>query len=529
MSYKHYGARSRRNRGWLLGILIVLLLLVLACGGLFLWARSQVSGEARVMPGVTACGTDVSGMDREQVLELLRQKGYSPLEGRSLSLTLTDEVRSIPVSDLMTLPDTEAAADALLNWGHTGNLNRDAVNWLLCRVRGGGFTLAPSESELNEDALRSCCADLAEELDRQGTRTVVFADEAGLEITLGSLGMRVDQAELLSALKTALTDGSLAAEYEPEIISPETPDLDALWESYYTAPVNAKFDETYQVQPEQPGRTFDLEEARDKLSAAICGVKFSIPAIVLEPEVTAEELEGLLFRDLLASVETPLTSNEVRTHNIELAAARINDTILLPGQEFSYNGALGERTEEKGYGSASAYRDGQVVEEIGGGICQLSSAMYYCAMLADEIILERTNHRYYQSYLPLGMDATVSWGGPDFSFKLKDEYPIRMYARIENGQLKVEFWGTRLDEGHVELEYEVNAVYPHGTVYYEHKNVRSGKPVTTDYGRDGMVVTTYRVYYDGEGNLVEKVQEAVNEYSSRDAVIVVAVGERPKS
>ena len=169
-----------------------------------------------------------------------------------------------------------------------------------------------------------------------------------------------------------------------------------------------------------------------------------------------------------------------------------------------------------------------MVEEIGGGICQLSSALYYCAMLADEEILERTNHRYYQSYLPLGVDATVSWEGPDFRFRLKGEYPIRIYACIRGDQLHVELWGTRTEEGHVEVESVVNQRFPHGTVYYEHKNVRSGSRVITDYGRDGMIVTTYRVYYDGEGNLLERVEEAVNEYSSRDEVIVVAVGERPK-
>ena len=528
MSYKHNSSRSRRTRSRLLGILIALLVLALVCGGLFLRARSQVSGEARVMPGVTVGGTDLSGMTRPQVLEELRRMGYGDMEGKSLTLSLEGEEYIFTAEELGLVPDLQAAADAVMACGRSGNADRDALSWLLSFIRREETTPELPGVSLREDILEDFCGEAAESLERESTRSIVFAGTEYLEITLGTPGTHVDRDALEKALKTALEDGSLRAEYTPEIIPAEAPDLEELWKQTDRAPENARFDDTYQVQPDRPGCTFDLDAAKQLLASAGPGDKVSIPLVYEEAEITAEELEAMLFRDLLASVETPLTSNAVRTHNIELAAARIHNTILLPGQEFSYNGALGERTEEKGYGSATAYRDGQVVEEVGGGICQLSSALYYCALLADETILERECHRYYQSYLPLGMDATVSWGGPDFSFKLKDEFPIRMYAWIEGDQLKVEFWGTRLEEGHVELEYEVNAVYPHDTLYVENKNVRSGTSVTLDYGRDGMVVTTYRVYYDGEGNLIEKVEEAVNEYSSRDAEIVVAVGEIPK-
>ena len=88
---------------------------------------------------------------------------------------------------------------------------------------------------------------------------------------------------------------------------------------------------------------------------------------------------------------------------------------------------------------------------------------------------------------------------------------------------------AKLTEGHVELEYEVNALVPHDTLYLENKNVRSGTQVILDYGRDGMTVTTYRAYYDGAGELLERVQEAVSRYEMRSAEIIVAVGEKPKS
>ena len=527
MSYKHIGPRTRKGWGWLLGLLIFLLVLILACGGIFLWARDRVGGSDRVMPGVRLYGADIAGCDRDQVVEILREKGYAPLAGKNLTLSLPGEELRVPAEELGLVPDLEAEAEAILAWGHTGDRNRDALSLLLDRNRTADFP-RPWEPVLQEERLRELCSRAAEELEKEPARTVVFPDEETLQITLGTDGARVDREALLEELKTALASGALEVEYAPEVIPAEKPDLDRIWAELSTEPVNARFDDTYQVQPEQAGKTFDLNQAKQLLERAKAGETVRIPLLALEPEVKAEELESLLFRDLLASVDTPLTNNAVRTKNIEIAASMLNDTILLPGQEFSYNGALGERTEEKGYGPATAYLNGELVEEVGGGICQLSSALYYCCMLADEEILERTNHMYYQTYLPLGMDATVSWGGPDFRFRLKDEYPIRMKAWIEGGQLKTEIWGTKLDDSYVELEYHVDYTVPHKTVYYEHRRVKSGNRVITDYGRDGMQVTTYRVRYAGDGTLIERVTEAVNVYSARDEVIVVAIGERPK-
>ena len=531
MSYKHYGPRARRGRGWLLGILIFLLALILACGGLFLWARDRVGGPDTVMPGVRLYGTDVAGCSRSQVLDILRTEGFAPLAGKSLTLSLPGETLSVSAEELGLVPDMEAEADAILAWGRTGDRNRDTLNWLMDRDRTVDFPRT-WEPVLREEPLQALCSRAAEDLDREPTRSIVFPDEEAVQITLGTDGAHVDQEALLAALKAAAASPDWAApvvSYTPETIPAEAPDLEPIWEALNTEPVNARFDDTYQVQPEKAGKTFDLDRAEQAMAAGKAGETIRIPILTLEPEVKAEELESLLFRDLLASVDTPLTDNAVRTRNIEIAASMLNETILLPGQEFSYNGALGERTEEKGYGAATAYLNGELVEEVGGGICQLSSALYYCCMLADEEILERTNHAYYQTYLPLGMDATVSWGGPDFRFKLKDEYPILMKAWIEGGQLKTEIWGTRLDDSYVELEYHVDYTIPHKTVYYEHKRVKSGNRVITDYGRDGMQVTTYRVRYNGDGTLIERVTEAVNVYSARDQVIVVAIGERPKS
>ena len=140
----------------------------------------------------------------------------------------------------------------------------------------------------------------------------------------------------------------------------------------------------------------------------------------------------MLFRDELATVVTYLYgSTQNRIDNVALAAQSINGIVLAPGQQFDYNEALGERTTERGYKAAGAYSGGQVVQEVGGGICQVSSMVYYAALLSNLQIDTRTCHYFPVSYVNPGMDATVSWGGPEFRFRNDTGYPLRLLAAVE--------------------------------------------------------------------------------------------------
>jgi vancomycin resistance protein YoaR len=158
--------------------------------------------------------------------------------------------------------------------------------------------------------------------------------------------------------------------------------------------------------------------AAEKLfDAAAIGQTVTIRLIYTQTEVTTDALSELLFRDILSERKTYVAGTSNRKSNVALAASAINGKILNPGETFSYNETVGERTVEKGYKSAGAYVNGEVVEEIGGGICQVSSTLYNCVLYADLEVVERSNHMFIVTYLPLGNDATVNWGTVDFKFK----------------------------------------------------------------------------------------------------------------
>ena len=120
-----------------------------------------------------------------------------------------------------------------------------------------------------------------------------------------------------------------------------------------------------------------------------------------------------------------------------------------------------------------------------------------------------------------GLDATVSWGWPDFNFVNDTDYPLRIEARCEDGNLTVTLRGTQTKEGHTELRWEVLETVEAGTVYREDPALTPGQSAVADYGRDGMTVQTWRVRYDGKGKLIEEVPEALSVYAARDSVILV--------
>ena len=221
-------------------------------------------------------------------------------------------------------------------------------------------------------------------------------------------------------------------------------------------------------------------------------------------EAAQQAMENGNYQYDIASYTTNYSTsaaNTDRNYNMQLACDAINGTILLPGEEFSYNDALfavGNPYEDYRY--AGAYSNGQVVSEVGGGICQVSSTLYYCTLYANLEIVERYCHYFGVNYLPAGLDATVSWPNPDFKFKNDRDYPIKIEAYVQNGQVTVKIWGTDVDGSYVELRSTKLVVYD--SVYV---NTAIG------YG-----VSAYRTVYDAEGNFLYEVEEPYGIYYRHD-------------
>ena len=140
--------------------------------------------------------------------------------------------------------------------------------------------------------------------------------------------------------------------------------------------------------------------------------------------------------------ETWTADNEKRNGNINLACKALNGHIVKPGQEFSFNKLLGERTEERGYDYATAYLEGQVIEELGGGICQVSTTLYNAVFAAGLTTTYRKSHTFEPSYITPGLDATVSYPGPDYRFINDSSYSVGIKATYAKQKVKVEIFAV---------------------------------------------------------------------------------------
>ena len=314
----------------------------------------------------------------------------------------------------------------------------------------------------------------------------------------------------------------LSGREPPAVLPAVTVDPAALAASLPPQPENARYDkESGTVAEGRAGILADAEALAAALGAAEPGRTLRFQVQVREPELTGEALQAVLFRDVLGACTTTVTGSAERVGNVRLSAAAVDGTVLNPGEVFDYNAVVGERTAEKGYGAAPAYVNGETVSEIGGGICQTSSTVYLAAVRADLAITERVNHRYVSGYIPLGMDATVSWGGPELRFRNDTAYPVRLQAVLEGNELTVTIAGTKLDNARVEVTYEILSTAPYATEYRETDALPVGQHQVQRAGVTGYTVQTYRNVYDSEGNLLRSAPEAKSVYQSRDAVVLV--------
>lgn len=213
----------------------------------------------------------------------------------------------------------------------------------------------------------------------------------------------------------------------------------------YEQPMNAKLNEDREIIEEQLGLKLDKEKFHDLfLQYFYKGYPTSvhIPTSQIHPRVNSELLSEISEKRLGYYSTYYQESNLERSHNIYLSTKAINNHVVFPGEEFSFNEIVGERTEEKGYQKAPVIVQGEFSEDIGGGICQVSSTLYNAVHLHGIEIVERYSHSRSVPYVPPGKDATVSWWGPDFVFKNNYNQPILIMSQAKNGTVSIQIFSA---------------------------------------------------------------------------------------
>ena len=527
-------AEKSRSAGKTAGLVVGIVLGVLVLGyGAACAAAQMVYGHA-ALPNTTVLGLDVSGMSAQEAEQLWQEKGAAALESTAIDLTRDGRtVGSVTLAELgVTVKPLYISRAAGCDSASDHPLTVVESGWELLRSYLRPTDVTP-QLDVDGAKLTDTCETLADTLDC----TLVdgsyrLENGQGLYITKPRDGEKLDGGALRTLLEQRLAARDLSpAECVYRERQAAALDVQALHDELEGKTVSAVCDKaTGRPTQSHVGVTFDVAAVQSQLDAAAPGTEFLADAEVQFPAVTTEELETAMFRDVLGTSTTKCAGPWGRHQNIRLAAKAINGNIYNPGEEFWYNAAVGQRTEARGFQPAAAYSGGRTVTSIGGGICQVSSTLYYATLLSDLKIVLRYAHMFDPGYMPVtGCDATVSWGGPDFAFRNDTDYPIKIVTSYndDTNELTVTIMGTRVNDNYVVMTNQFLSYSEFKVVYKEDESVSPGDQVVDQYGHNGYEVRTYRNVYDGEGKLLRSTVEATSDYDRGDKIILVAPGELP--
>ncbi|MBQ9967826.1 MAG: VanW family protein [Oscillospiraceae bacterium] len=508
--------------GMILGIIAGGLVLALILG-MFIYGIVLKSGKT-IYPNVYVAGIDVGGMERAEAIEAVSDAVRSSYASSTLTLELPDRTLEFTPDKTNVALDAEEAIDEALALGRSGDPFSAVTSFLSSRVREHYVDLQ-SALELDTGYIRSVLEEVAAEVESSPSPSIAQYDETAKELVIkvGHPERSLDVDGLYDAVYAAF----MSSDFSPmQWGYDEEPtrhmDLQPYFDRYCTAMQDAYYDEeTHTIVDSVPGYGFDMEKTLQKLEEAEPGSELVIPMADLEPAVTTQVLEQEMFGTELFATSTEYVVNANRTKNLTLACQAIDGIILNPGDVFSFNNVVGERTAAKGYMPATVYSGGLSLEELGGGVCQVASSIYYCTLHLDLEQVHREPHQYVVTYVPKGMDATVYWGHIDYQFRNTLDMPIRITANTDNGNVNIAFLGAEELDYSVKMETVTLETYPWREVEELDETKEPGYRQVDITPYTGYKVVTYKTILDAQGNEVSRDQEAVSVYSKRDQKVIV--------
>jgi len=524
------GRKRKRKTGAKTAFIIILIILA----GLLALAVSlgvYVGSLDTVFPNVWAEGTKLSDLTLEEATQALVDAGFESNAVDVHATVMFPDGSGFTVSgeEVGFALNAAEAALAAFEHGRGGSFLESEIAYLKSHFTRTDLN-GVSQASFDDSVVRELAAVHTKRFNDALISGAFTIGSDSITIVVGTGIQPADEDSVFKLAEETLfraleEQAHLTVQYVPDSDDSREVDLDLLYSSISIESVSAVYDpETFGATQSVRGRSFDMVSAEAMLRRAESGETVVIPLFYVEPEMTTEELESMLFRDILAEKTTTIGGSSNRLNNITISSAAIDGTMLNPGDVFSFNQVVGQRTAKKGYREAGAYVGGILQDEVGGGICQTSSTIYYCVLKADLEVVERRNHPLTISYLPLGHDATVSWGAIDFKFRNSTDFPIRVEVTIEARDLTVRLFGTKLDDTYIETERVVLQRISGQVIRQEDESIPPGETKVQLPGQTGYIVEVFKNRYDGDGNLLERWSIGKDTYRAQNRVILVPPG-----
>ncbi len=472
--------------GTVLGIVFISFIAIFFI--LFLGITLYISSSDKIITGIYIKGVEVAGLTKKQAIEKVTNE-FNNVLPNNLTVIHGEYETQLNLDDLGANLNIEEAVNRAYNIGRDSNIFKNMGTIIKNLV-------AVSDLELNVTVNTEQCTSILNDISTKLPDTVVqssyYVEGNKLIITRGKSGNVVDVTPSIENIKNKIQDLTYASS-KIELVTvakdPDAIDIDKIHNEIYKEPVNAYYTTNpYVVYPHENGVDFNISV--DEAKAMLNEVKdeYEIPLKYTAPSVTTNMIGTEAFPDLLAKFSTNYNARDTdRTTNLRLAAEKINGTVLMPGETFSYNTVVGERTIAAGYKEAAMYQNGEVVDGLGGGICQISTTLYNAVLYSNLEIVERRNHQFVPSYAKAGRDATVVYGSIDFKFKNTRNYPVKILCTVSGGVAKCEIYGLKENPDYdVEITSRVTETTATSIKSETYKTVR----------QNGQVISSERINKD---------------------------------
>lgn len=472
--------------------LLIIITIIFIVGIIFSTIFALINiNNAKILSGITIEGIEVSGLSKEEAIAKMNLL-YQEKKEKEINIKYQDYEASLNPTIMEVNYEIEKAVEDALLIGKGENIFINNYNIL--------FTLMGKKNidvnmTLNEDIAKQSIEDIGVNLPGIVIESSYSIEDDKLVITKGKEGISIDKEVLLDRVKETLNDinsNNNFIEIPVKNKIPDEIDIEKIHEEIYKEAQDAYYTKNpFTIYPEVEGIDFNIEDAKKVLEDE--KDEYIIKLTITRPKVTISQIGSEAFLDQLSIFTTRYDVSDVnRTTNLRIACQKINGKVVMPGETFSYNKALGPRTAAAGYRNAKVYEAGQVVDGIGGGICQISSTLYNAVLMANLEIVERRNHQFVTSYLPAGRDATVVYGMTDFKFKNSRQYPIRIAASEKNGIATVCIYGIK-EENEYTFSFSTKTVasIPYTVKYVEDESLPAGTERVKQKGANGLKTETY--------------------------------------
>ena len=422
-------------------------------------------------------GINITGMDRKEAETAILKQFENDYSDAAYEIKVEDLSFKVPVFSYLALDPSEGI-DAALSYDGGPWIGR-GMRYLKSKVSGVDtvqFNAVPTLAD--RDAVYKEAEAVAKTVYQEPVESEWKEDNGKISITLGEAGKSVDSKmigdEITAGIEKGDYSGNVSVSYD--LTEPKELDLKEIVKAVHTDPVNATYalnNGELEVSESKNGKEITEEDLQNALKEAKPGITILVPETVLNPDVTSESLKNKLLADKISGYIVIDGGSWSQINNQSIACEAVNGRILMPGEVFSFNEMVGDTTPDKGYVEDYAYENNKLVKQYGGGICRVASTLYAAVLYTDLEVVERHNHSSPVHYLPLGMDATVSYPEPDLMFRNNRDYPIRIFMYLGDGYVHAEIYGTHI-EGEPYVDVELNY-------------------------QNSMLVDTYRNYYTFEG------------------------------